>query len=123
MTRRPFSALLICSAMLCAAPLGFAPMSGCALVEDSPRGKYFQANEFVIEAVATLIQLQADGLISPEVYVEKVNPAIQRANAALDLWELAVATGDDGQQVSVNATLQLILTELRTYIANANRGA
>jgi hypothetical protein len=114
--------------MLCAAPLGFAPMSGCAALRGpveyapGPRTDYLNASNSVKNITQLLRAALADGLIDGDDWVRAVNPAIQETNAALDLWEAAVLDGRAEDIGTARAVAESLIARLRDHLATARLG-
>jgi hypothetical protein len=97
--------------MFAAIPATTVPLTGCQAfgqIEDTPRGRYFQAQEVFILAVTNAIQAKQAGSIAQEDWDSLFNPAIQEGNVLLDVMESAYMSGDSQSFDLARASLESI---------------
>lgn len=97
---------------------------GCAQTqavqyEAGPRTDYVYASNNVRDAIVLLRAALADGLISAEDWREKVNPAIQETNTAMNAWEAAVLSGRAEEIGTARVLAESLIARLRHHIATA----
>ena len=105
---RRLIAIIAILALTTPAVFTVSTMPGCASVESTPRGQYFETQEAYIFAVAIALDRKRAGQIDQDDWNRIYNPAIQEGNLLLDAMESASITGDfDGIELARSVLVRL----------------
>ena len=116
MKRTIHTALVLITLFVAVPTIAVSSMTGCQAfgqIEDTDRGRYFQAQEFYIVAVTNAISLMNAGSISQEDWDTLFNPAIQEGTALLDIMEASYMANDPQSFDLARASLESIITVLQ----------